>query len=80
MTIPEYDIATARELFNAGTMSSVELCQAFLDRVAQIDRAGPTLRSVIELNADATSIAHDLDLEEAQNGPRSVLHGAPILV
>ena len=60
--------------------SSVDLCKAYLRRIEQIDRAGPSLNSVIELNPDALTIAADLDLERRQKGPRGPLHGIPILI
>jgi amidase len=48
--------------------------------IAAIDRRGPTLRSVIELNPDALADARALDRERAEKGPRGPLHGIPILL
>jgi amidase len=60
--------------------TSVDLCKAYLHRIQQIDRSGPSLNSVIEINPDALSIAADLDRERAAKGPRGPLHGIPILI
>ena len=60
--------------------SATSLCEAALQRIASLDVAGPTLRSVIEINPDAPAIAEVLDRERRQSGPRSALHGIPVLV
>lgn len=52
----------------------------YLDRIEQIDRHGPTLNSVIELNPDVLAIADALDAERKLKGPRSPLHGIPVLL
>ncbi|MEJ2717498.1 MAG: amidase [Deltaproteobacteria bacterium] len=80
MKLPEYRIAELQELFDRRELTAVELCKAFLTRISEIDRAGPTLRSVIELNPDALTIAADLDREREEKGPRGPLHGVPMLV
>ncbi|MGA0611438.1 amidase [Caldimonas sp. KR1-144] len=63
-----------------GSLKAVTLAQAYLDRIAAIDAAGPALRSVIELNPDALDIARALDQERAAKGPRGPLHGVPVLI
>lgn len=64
----------------AGTLTSHELTAAYLDRIAQIDRAGPTLRAVIEVNPDALDIAIRLDAERKAGRVRGPLHGIPVLI
>ena len=61
-------------------ISAVQLVRRYADRVASIDRAGPQLRSVIELNPDAEAIAEALDREAAADHWRGPLHGVPVLV
>ncbi len=80
MEIPEFHIAEVQQKFDRGELTAVELCKAFLKRISEIDQAGPTLRSVIELNPEALQIAADLDRERGQKGPRGPLHGVPMLV
>ena len=64
----------------AGRLTAVALTEAYLERIAQIDRAGPKLNSVIELNPDARAIAAELDRERAAGKVRGALHGIPVLV
>jgi amidase len=79
----EIEEATIAEL--AGKMKRSEataeaLVAAYSARVEALDRAGPTLRAVIEMNPDAPKIAKALDEELAAKGPRGPLHGIPILL
>ena len=64
----------------AGRFTSRQICEAYLARIQEVDRKGPTLRSVIELNPDALEIADQLDKERKEKGDRGPLHGIPILV
>jgi len=64
----------------AGRVSAAGLVAAYTRRIQRIDRAGPRLSSVIELNPDAPAIAKALDDERRRRGPRSPLHGMPILI
>ena len=64
----------------AGKLTSVGLTQAYLDRIAALDKAGPKLNSVIELNPDALVIARQMDEERSTGKPRGPLHGIPILI
>ncbi|GAC1539038.1 MAG: amidase [Polyangiales bacterium] len=64
----------------AGHGSARALVDAFLARIDALDRRGPTLRSVLETNPDAQSIADESDAERREKGPRGPLHGVPILV
>ncbi len=63
-----------------GTLTSRALTQAYLTRIAAIDKAGPTLRSVIEVNPDALAIAAERDAERRAGKVRGPLHGIPVLV
>lgn len=49
-------------------------------RIEALDHAGPTLRSVIELNPEATMIANALDAERRAGKVRGPLHGVPVLL
>lgn len=63
-----------------GVTTSEEITRAYLQRIRDLDQDGPILRSVLEINADALEIARASDRERKQNGPRSMLHGIPILI
>ncbi|HEV2641442.1 MAG TPA: amidase family protein, partial [Candidatus Elarobacter sp.] len=56
------------------------ICEAYLHRIDEIDRRGITLRSVLQLNPDALSIADALDTERAAGHVRGPLHGIPVLI
>lgn len=64
----------------AGTLVSRTLTQAYLDRIAKIDDAGPQLNSVIEINPSALSEAETLDAERKAGKVRGPLHGIPVLL
>jgi amidase len=63
-----------------GTVTASQLVGAFVQRIAEIDKAGPGLNSVIEVNPDAFAIAAALDQERAEQGARGPLHGIPVLL
>jgi amidase len=60
--------------------TSEKLVSLYLKRIEQIDKNGPTLNSVIEINPDALEIARKLDQERKSGKIRSPLHGLPILI
>ena len=77
------DEATIEQLQQAmrdGRYTAAQLVDLYTERIAAIDRSGPTLRSVIELNPDAAAIATSLDEERKAGRIRGPLHGIPILI
>jgi amidase len=79
----ELDELTVGELqagMASGKYTANSLAKKYLDRIDEIDKHGPTINSVIELNPDALSIASDLDKERKAKGPRGPLHGIPVLI
>lgn len=79
-TVVDASIADLNAMMDAHKISSVELVKEYVARIEAIDRSGPFLNSVMELNKDAASIAASLDSERRRNGPRSPIHGMPILI
>lgn len=75
LTIAELQVACA-----AGRLSAATLTDWCLARIAAYDRQGPGLRAVLTLNPRAREVARQLDAERAARGPRSPLHGMPILL
>ena len=63
-----------------GRFTSRRLVDLYLERIEQVDRSGPALRSVIEINPEAQAIADRLDAERKATGPRGPLHGIPVLI
>jgi amidase len=64
----------------AGKLTSKALVQQYLARIAAIDKAGPRLNAVIELNPDAIRIAEQMDRERKAGKTRGPLHGIPVLL
>jgi amidase len=64
----------------AGSLTSRALTQAYLERIAAIDAAGPRLNSIIELNPQALADADRLDAERRAGKVRGPLHGVPIVI
>jgi len=78
--LEETTLADLQAGMTAGRMTAHSITQQYLDRIHALDRTGPTLRSVIEINPDALSIAAALDRERKAGKVRGPLHGIPILV
>jgi amidase len=77
LELEEATIPELRAWVDARPHGARELVDRYLARVASIDRSGPTLKSVVELNPDARAIAERLDADRGRRGP---LHGIPILL
>jgi amidase len=80
LDVAELSATDAAAKMAAGELTSRALTQAYLDRIAKIDKAGPALNSVIELNPDALKEAEALDAERKDGKLRGPLHGIPVLV
>jgi amidase len=78
--VEETTIAALQAAMAAGRLTAEALVELYVQRIRTIDQAGPTLRSVQELNPDAPTIARALDEERRARGPRGPLHGIPILL
>lgn len=81
--LPETATLSLSELaagLHARRWSSMELTRLYLERIDAIDRRGPQLRSVLAVNPGALKQAEELDRELRTNGPRSALHGMPVLI
>ena len=73
-------IADLNAAFAAGTLTSEQLVQLHLSRIHAYDKQGPDLRAVIALNPKALDTARALDAERKAKGPRSPLHGIPVVL
>jgi amidase len=78
--LDEVTIDDLQKAFLSGQYSSRSLAEKYLARIQEIDKAGPMVNSVIELNPEALQIADALDLERKAKGPRGPLHGIPVLI
>ena len=73
-------VAELRDALDTGALRAREIARACLDRIAALDRTGPALHAVIELNPDALAIAAARDEELARGERRGPLHGIPVLL
>jgi amidase len=83
--IPAFELeeTTITELLEgqrSGRLTSRSIIEKYLMRIDDIDRHGPGLRSVLEINPDALAIAESLDRERQEKGMRGSLHGIPVLI
>ena len=78
--LEEATVADLQAAMDSRTTSSRRIVEAYLARIEEVDRRGPTLRAVIEINPDALAIADALDAERRAKGPRGPLHGIPVLI
>ncbi len=78
--LEESTIAQLQGRLQIGSISSTSLTRQYLDRIEALDRQGPRLNAVIELNPDALMIAGELDRERVAKGARGPLHGIPVLI
>jgi amidase len=78
--LEERTIAQLQDGMSSGATTASELTDRYLQRFAELDKAGPSLNAIIEVNPEAVSIAKALDAERRVKGPRSSLHGIPVLI
>src|SRR5436190_554856 len=79
-TYNEFTVAQLQAEMAGGRLTSVQLTQFYLDRIAALDQAGPNVNSVIELNPDALKLARSADNRRAQGKVIGPLDGIPVLL
>lgn len=72
-------ILDLQKAYDAG-LTSEKVISVYLERISAYDQKGPKLNSIILVNDKALAVARELDAERKSKGPRSLLHGVPILV
>ena len=78
--LDEITIDELQQKMQTGQTTAVAITGLYLKRIAAIDKAGPTLNSVIEINKAALSIAAAMDKERKAGKVRGPLHGIPVLI
>lgn len=76
----EQGVAALQAAMERGELTSRELVEYYLARIEAIDRNGPALNSIIEINPDALAVADALDRERRTSGSRGPLHGIPVVL
>jgi amidase len=80
LDLEESTIPELQSLMADGRLTAHELTEYYLVRIERLDRDGPMLNAIIELNDDALAIADALDRERQTQGPRGPLHGIPVVL
>ena len=76
----EMTIMQLGEKMRSGELTARALTKMCLERIEELDKRGPAINAVMELNPDALSIADALDAEQKAKGARGPLHGIPVLL
>ena len=76
----EITIGDLTEGIKSGKYTIRSIAEHYISRINEIDKNGPAINSVIELNPDALEMADALDKEFKEKGPRGPLHGIPVLI
>src|SRR6266852_1049904 len=78
--LDEVTISDLQDGMKSGKFTARSLVEKYSQRIDDIDKHGPTINSVLELNPDALSIADALDRERKSKGSRGPMHGIPVLI
>jgi amidase len=78
--LEEATIASLQAAMARGEQSARSIAEAYLSRIDALDRSGPRINSVIEVNPEALQLADALDRERKEGGARGPLHGVPVLL
>lgn len=76
----EKNIDDIRQGYESKAFTVTEVVQAYLNRIEQIDKKGPSINSIITVNPDALKIAKELDKELKEGKIRGPLHGIPVVL
>ena len=80
INVEEITVAEVQAAMQSGRLTSVQLVEIYLERIQAMDRTGPALRAVEEINPDALAIARSLDEERKAGKLRGPMHGIPVLL
>jgi amidase len=78
--LEELTVSQLQAAMESGEHTAKSLAELYLRRADELDENGPVLHSIIERNPDALGVAEALDAERRAHGPRSPLHGIPVLI
>jgi amidase len=78
--LDEITVADLQDGMKSGKFTARSLVEKYQARIAELDKEGPAINSIIELNPDVLAIADTLDQERKTKGARGPLHGVPMLI
>src|SRR5690606_3086971 len=73
-------VAELQEGMQSGKWTAERITELYQWRIEQIDRRGPNVNSVLEVNPDAMARAAELDAERRSGRVRGPLHGIPVII
>ncbi len=80
MILPEWTISELQEKMESGELTSRQIAELYFQRIDAVDKEGPYVNSIMELNPDALEIADGLDAERKAGKVRGAMHGIPVLL
>jgi amidase len=78
--LDEMGVTDLQSAMTSGRFTAHSLTEKYLARIDSVDKHGPAVNAVIEVNPDALAIAKELDKERKQKHLRGPLHGIPVLI
>jgi amidase len=78
--LEEIGIGELQDAMKSGRWTARSIAEGYLARIAAIDKRGPAINSIIELNPDALAIADAIDAERKAGHARGPLHGIPVVI
>jgi len=78
--LDELTISDFQDGMKSGKYTARSIIEKYLERIAEMDKQGPSLHALIEVNPDVLSIAEELDKERQQNQLRGPMHGIPVII
>ena len=78
--LEESTVAQLQEAMRSGRLSARSITEMYLNQIQELDRRGPVLRAIIEVNPDALEVAERLDEERREGHVRGPLHGIPVIL
>ena len=80
MILPEWTIAELQEKMETGELTARQIAELYLQRIEEVDKDGPFINSIIELNPEALDISDKLDGQRKSGKVRGKMHGIPVLL
>jgi len=78
--LDEISISDLQEGMKSGKYTARSIAEKYLARIESLDKQGPAINTVIEINPDALALADAMDKERTARKVRGPLHGIPILI
>jgi amidase len=78
--VEEATIVEMQAAMSSGQLTARQLVTMYIERIQSIDKQGPTIKAILEINPEVLEIAEALDQERRERGPRGPLHGIPLLL